>query len=325
MKRFGFVFLAIALLAACTEKTDLRSEGEYNEYLAVDATLTDRAEDAQRVYLSRTVPYFGEAGDHAAAAVEKALVTVADGAETVRFQEVEPGVYEAPAGFAAQAGRNYKLRIEEGDEVYEAEASMPEAGFSLDGIDYAWAGNKSMNVDSLWTVAIWGEDKPQASFYYVSIGVNDLFYPFDLSEVMDDKYFNGNVVNGFPITSLMQVHQMQTLYGDCFKYLETGDVITLRALTLSKEYYDFLIAVTLNGTLSSIPLFSPQPANCPTNIRKLTGGSGPGPGPGDTAIDHVVGYFAVCPVVSASVTVEDPLRPYYKRLFPFPFPGGGGQ
>ena len=49
MKRFGFVFLAIALLAACTEKTDLRSEGEYNEYLAVDATLTDRAEDAQRV------------------------------------------------------------------------------------------------------------------------------------------------------------------------------------------------------------------------------------------------------------------------------------
>lgn len=317
MKKLGFIIWALAVLAACTEKTDLRSEGEYNEYLAVDATLTDRAEDPQRVYLSRTVPYFGEAGDHAAAAVEKALVTVADGTETVRFNEVEPGVYEAPSGYAAQAGRNYRLRIEEGDDVYEAEASMPEAGFRLEAIDYAWAGNKTMKVDSLWTVAIWGEDKPQASFYYVTIGVNDLFYPFSLSEVMDDKYFNGNVVNGFPITSLMQVHQMQTLYGDCFKYLETGDVITLQALTLSKDYFDYLVAVTLNGTLSSIPLFSPQPANCPTNLRKLTGSSDGGRG------DHVAGYFAVCPVVSSSVTVDDPLRPYYKRLFPFP--AGGGQ
>lgn len=315
MKKLGLIIWALAVLVACTEKTDLRSEGEYNEYLAVDATLTDRPEDPQRVFLSRTVPYFGEAGDHAAAAVEKALVTVTDGTETVHFNEVEPGVYEAPEGYAAQAGRNYRLRIEEGEDVYEAEAAMPEAGFRLDAIDYAWAGNKTMKVDSLWTVAIWGEDKPQASFYYVSIGVNDLFYPFELSEVMDDKYFNGNVVNGFPITSLMQVHQMQTLYGDCFKYLEAGDVITLQALTLSKDYYDYLVAVTLNGTLSSIPLFSPQPANCPTNLRRLTGGDGRG--------DHVVGYFAVCPVVSASVTVDDPLRPYYKRLFPFP--GGEGQ
>ena len=74
MKKLGLIIWALAVLVACTEKTDLRSEGEYNEYLAVDATLTDRPEDPQRVFLSRTVPYFGEAGDHAAAAVEKARV-----------------------------------------------------------------------------------------------------------------------------------------------------------------------------------------------------------------------------------------------------------
>ena len=28
-----------------------------------------------------------------------------------------------------------------------------------------------------------------------------------------------------------------------------------------------------------------------------------------------VGYFALCPIVSASVTVDDPLRPYYKKKF----------
>ncbi|MBR1406875.1 MAG: DUF4249 domain-containing protein [Bacteroidales bacterium] len=300
MKRSLTILAALLALAACTEKTDLRSEGEYNEYLAVDATLTDRADQPQQVLLSRTVPYFGEAGNHAAAAVRGAVVTVADGTQTVLFSEKEPGVYQAPEGYCAEAGRQYRLRIEDGEDVYEAEASMPEAGFRLDDIDYAWAGNKTMGADSLWTVAIWGEDRPEPSYYYVSLGLNGHFYPFELSEVMDDKYFNGNAVRGFPISTLMQVHEMQERYGECCKYLEEGDVITLQALTLQKDYFDYLVAVALNGTLSSIPLFSPQPANCPTNIRG----------------DHALGYFAVCPVVSASVTVEDPLRPYYKKLMP---------
>ena len=30
----------------------------------------------------------------------------------------------------------------------------------------------------------------------------------------------------------------------------------------------------------------------------------------------MAGYFAACPVVSASVTVDDPLRPYYKKSAP---------
>ena len=110
----------------------------------------------------------------------------------------------------------------------------------------------------------------------------------------------GNEIRGFPIATLMQIHDLQELYGDCCKYLEKDDVITLEAYTLQKDYFAYLVAVALNGTLSSIPLFSPQPANCPTNIRG----------------DHALGYFAVCPVASASVTVDDPLRPYYRKLMP---------
>ena len=304
MKKLFIGLLALASMAACTEKTDLRSEGEYDEYLAVDATLTDRADRPQRVLLSRTVPYFGEAGTHAAAAVRGAHVTVADDGETVLFSEKDPGVYEAPEGYCAQPGKTYHLHIESDGEQYDADASMPEPGFRLDQIDYAFAGNKSMGVDSLWTVAVWGKDNPQTSFYYISVGVNEAFYPFELAEVTDDKYFNGNEVAGFPIATLMQVHEMQERYGDCCKYLEEGDVVTLEALTLQKDYYDYLLSVVLNGTLSSIPLFSPQPANCPTNIRG----------------EKAVGYFAVCPVVSASVTIENPLRPYYRKLMP----GAGG-
>jgi len=295
---------------SCTEKTDLRSDGEYNEYLSVEAILTDRADRPQRVILSRTVPYFADEDEEnigKAPAVKGATVTVGDGVNTTLFSETEDGIYTAPEGYCAEQGKDYHLHIELPDgKTYEADASMPEGGFQLDDIDYAFAGNKSMGLDSLWTVAVWGRDMPQTSYYYITIAVNGNYYPFDLAEVMDDKYFNGNDVKGFPITTLMQIHELQELYGDCCKYLEEGDVITLEALTLQKDYFDYLMAVVLNGTFSSIPLFSPQPANCPTNIKG----------------EKVVGYFAVTPVCSASVTVEDPLRPYYKKMMGgLPFQG----
>ena len=43
MKKFSILFL-LALAAACTEKIDLESASDYHDYLAVEATLTDRAD-----------------------------------------------------------------------------------------------------------------------------------------------------------------------------------------------------------------------------------------------------------------------------------------
>ena len=287
------------MAVACSEETDLRSKDEHYERLAVEALITDQADRPQRVLLNKTIPYFEEASP---SGVSGALVTVSDGKEEIRFTEKEAGVYEAPEGYHGEQGGKYHLRIAVPDgDVYEAEATMPHNGYRLDAIDYAFAGNKTMGLDSLWTIAIWGKDMETTDYYYVTAGVNGAFYPFEMAEVTDDKYFSGNVINGFPIATLMQYSIMRKLYGDCAKYLETGDVVTLEAMTLSKDYFDYLMAVLLNGTISAIPLFSPQPANCPTNIK---GGDG-----------NAVGYFAACPVVSASVTVDDPFRPYYKKAF----------
>ena len=302
MKNFQiFIFLwAILSVAACSEETDLRSSGEHQEFISVEAIITDRADRPQQVLLSKSVPYFEEASSKG---VSGAIVTISDGNEEVRFSEKETGVYEAPAGYHGEPGGNYHLTISlpYGD-LYSADATMPHSGFRIDEVDYAFAGNKTMGLDSLWTLAIWGQDLETTDYYYVTAGVNGAFYPFEMAEVTDDKYFSGNVINGFPIATLMQYSFMRKLYGDCAKYLETGDLVTLEAMTLSKDFYDYLVAVLLNGTVSAIPLFSPQPSNCPTNIK---GGDG-----------NVAGYFAACPVVSASVTVDDPLRPYYKKLAP---------
>ena len=292
MKKY-LIALLLPFLAACTEKVDLRSRSDYHEYLAVEATLTDRSEDPQRITLSRTISYFRQ---EAQPMVRGASVQVND----VVFQEKEPGIYEAPEGYACQEGVDYRLRIRlpEGEE-YEAETTMPENGFRLDAVDYAYAGGKTMDSDSLWTLAVWGYEKEIESYFLLTHAVNGLYPPFSMAIVSDDKFFNNAEVAGFPITGLLQSEVFRKQYGDCYKYIEAGDVLTQEIWTLDKGYYDYLVALTMGGT--SIPLFTPQPANVPTNIRG----------------EQVLGYFAVCPVSRASVTVDDPFRPYFKRLFPF--------
>ena len=292
MRKYLLPLLAF-ILCACTEKVDLRSRSDYHDYLAVEATLTDRAEDAQRITLTRTISYFHT---EAQPMVQGASVKVND----VLFSEKEPGIYEAPEGYACEPGVEYKLRIRlpEGD-TYEAEAEMPEAGFRMDAVDYAFAGGKTMDSDSLWTVAVWGYEKDIDSNYLLTHAVNGNYQPFSMALVSDDKFFNHNDVKGFPITALLHCEFLRKQYGDCFKYLERGDEITLEIWTLDKGYYDFLLSLTMNSV--SIPLFTPQPANVPTNIRG----------------EHVLGYFAICPVARASVEIEDPFRPYFKRMFPF--------
>lgn len=292
MRKYLLPLLA-CILCACTEKVDLRSRSDYHDYLAVEATLTDRPEDPQQIVLSRTISYFHT---ETQPMVQGASVKVND----VTFSEKEPGIYTAPEGYACEPGVEYRLRIRlpEGD-TYEAEAEMPEAGFRMDAIDYAFAGGMTMDSDSLWTVAVWGLEKDIDSYYLLTHAVNGNYQPFSMALVSDDKFFNSNDVKGFPITALMQSEYLRKQYGDCFKYLERGDEVTLEIWTLDKGYYDFLLSLTMNSV--SIPLFTPQPANVPTNIRG----------------EHVLGYFAVCPVARASVEIEDPFRPYFKRMFPF--------
>ena len=286
------LILLLLILCACTETVDIRSRSDYHDYLAVEATLTDRPEDPQRITLSRTISYFHT---EAQPMVSGASVKVND----VVFNEKEAGVYEAPEGWCGEMGVEYRLRIRlsEGNE-YEAEATMPEPGFRMDAIDYAFAGDKTLGLDSLWTVGVWGYEKDFDSYYLGTHAVNGFYQPMEMAKVTDDKFFNHNEVAGFPIEPLMQSEVLRKQYGDCFKYLETGDVITLELWTLEKGYYDYLLALTMNSV--SIPLFTPQPANVPTNIRG----------------EHVLGYFAVCPVSRASITVDDPFRPFFKRMFP---------
>ena len=288
--------VAVMMAAACSEKIDVRVKNIDRTYLVLEGFLTDMPFIQQTFTLTESMGYF-DSGD--APAVRGAHVSVDDGEQMVVYEETEtPGVYSGPRGFRGKPGKTYTLHIDAvvGGEPhsYEAVSTMPEAGFQIDSIDYAYTG--LMQADSTWTIGMWGKDKPQTDYFYASMSVNGNPYPYDLSMALDDKYFAGQTITAFPIGVLMQNKHNQELYGPCCKFLEKGDILTFTALTLSKECYGFFFSLAENFTSSAIPFFSTQPANCPTNI---TGGD-------------AMGYFAACPVSMASVIVEDPLRPCFR-------------
>ena len=82
--RIFIIFWAILWAIACSEETDLRSRGEHQEILTVEAVITDMADLPQQVILSKTIPYFEDASQ---SGVTDALVTVSDGKEEERRGE----------------------------------------------------------------------------------------------------------------------------------------------------------------------------------------------------------------------------------------------
>lgn len=298
MKKRYLIYMLVCLAAAvsCSEEMDVKVKDADRTYLVLEGFLTDMAFQRQTFTLSESTGYFEK---EEVPAVCGAVVSVDDGTGPVYYTETSPGVYSAPFGFRGKPGNTYHLSIDAtvaGEERhYEAEATMPEPGFRVDAIDYAYTG--LMEADSTWTVAMWGEDNPGDGFYYASMAVNGHPYPYDLSLVLDDKYFAGQKITQFPVSILMQTEHNQEVYGPCCKFLEQGDILTFTALTLPKGCFEFFFSFASNMTGSAIPFFSSQPANCPTNI---TGGD-------------AMGWFAACPVSMASVIVDDPLRGEFRR------------
>ncbi|MBR6268060.1 MAG: DUF4249 domain-containing protein [Selenomonadaceae bacterium] len=301
------IFACIALVSGCSEELDVHTRSMDRSYLVVEAMITDHADQPQRVVLTESIDYFEK---EQPPVVSGAEVSVSDGTDVYHFIESPSGsgCYIGPEGFHGSPGNTYRLSVDAvvGGERnhYEATSKMEEPGFDVTAVDYMYMGKASMQADSLWSVAVWGQDKPEPSYYYVSAKLNDAVFPLGLSLVMDDKYFNGQKVVCFPITTLYQTAATRKQYGDCGKFLETGDVFTLNVYSVPKEYFTFYTGFISSSVGAAVPMLQSQPANCPTNI---TGG-------------YAVGYFVACSSSSASVVIEDPFRPYYKKAFPF-FPG----
>ena len=299
-KSFPFI-LAAMMAMSCSEPFDFQTKGQEKVYLCVEAALTD-APSVQTVRLSESIDYDSTED---VPYVSGAAVTVSDGVTTWDFLEREgaPGRYDSPKGFCCEKGKTYTLDVEcelsngrHGH--YNASSMMPDNGFDIDRIDYKILGEPK---DSTWVLGVWGKDHPETNYFLITTAVNGIISPttslLERSMLMPDTYFNNSYVSGFPIAYLYQNSYQYKKYGECAKPLKQGDFVSMVVYTLSKEYYDFITALSTASSGINIPVISSQPANIPTNI---TGGD-------------AVGYFAACPLMIVTCRVDDPYRKEFGR------------
>lgn len=297
MKRFlCSLLLAILLPAACSETLVIETGVHPESCFVVDGVLTDQL-CRQTVRLSLTEDFHRPSGQ--APSVSGARVSVSCGDKTYEYEEdaVDPGTYRSVEVFKGETGRTYRLDIEamvDGRPAhYQARDSVPEPGGCLDAIDYIY----SKDMDKMWMLAIWGRDYLHLrSRYLFQVGINGHFKPLEKSVELPDDHFDGMSFSRFTMSALHHTEELWKAYGECFKPLEEGDVITLRVSSLSEGYGEFLAKYS-HFIFGTVPLLTDQPTDLPTNVT----GTGP-----------VVGYFGACAVFEASCVVDDPYRTEFR-------------
>lgn len=287
MRRIVFILMALLAAVSCVEEFRPDIKESDVRRIVVDAVLTtDTA--AHRVRLSVSAPY----GTPSARipVISGVRVRLSDGTREITLQE-EPGTgcYYTPEDYAGEVGKTYTLTIdgEDAGEAFhlEAQDEMPPCGVTLDDFDYYKL------TDSLWVFAIWGQDIPGLESHYAAdLRVNGEAHGFgDWTSVDGYDMFDGNYLNGGEYL-FYSAFDLLGGSGEVTPPLKKGDIIDLYFYSLSYFFHRYTMCM-MNESFANMPMFTPQPANIPTNI---SGGA--------------IGVFALAHSIHMSLVIDNPER-----------------
>ena len=292
MRKTAFIILAMLAAVSCVEDFVPDIKESDVRRVVVDAVLTTDT-TAHCVRLSASAPY-GTPTERIPV-ISGANVRLSDGSKTITLQEMTgTGCYYTPEDYAGEVGKTYTLTIDgwDGDEDFHFEASdmMPPGGVRGDDFDYYKMS------DSLWCFAIWGQDLPGIiSHYAADLRVNGEAHGYGKWVSIDGyQMFDGNYLNCGEYFFYTAFDILGT--GEETPPLKEGDLIELYTYSMSDFFYSFMTAM-MSESMAHMPLFSPQPANLPTNIK---GGA--------------AGVFALAHCFKMSLVIGDPNRTRMEML-----------
>ncbi|GAF03998.1 DUF4249 family protein [Saccharicrinis fermentans] len=259
------ILLLFILLGACTEEIEMDFKTDRPQ-LVVDGYFTNQHQD-HFVQLSVTSAF---QSDQESPSVSGAVLSLTDGQNNIVLNELTelPGSYVIPSSYVGIPGNTYTLSISNVDvngdgitETYEASNVMNPI-VPIDSISLDWTTTQGQKQ---WQILLFTQEPEDTKEYYAFIAyLNNALITPKLSDIeyADDKFFNGNEVNGVWVQSVVE----EDSDGDMTDYiLQKGDWVKLEMQSINKDYYDFLLAVDEETGLQ-IPLFSGPPANVPTNV-----------------------------------------------------------
>lgn len=249
--------------------------------LVVNGHICDRISTYNYIRLSITSDYFNNA---ISPAVSGARVEVSDGEQTFIFEEKEAGYYMAPTLFAGEHGKTYSLTITGVDidndgnkETYTSKEQMPPT-YDIDSVKCSYD-----NFMKCYKIGLYArEDTSYENYYMFGYSYNDSLISDSYLKysITDDSYFSSDYCWGATISIL---HKDKLKSG----IINNGDTITVHALSINKEMYEYIKAID-DIADGSNPMFSSTPANAVGNIS-----------------NGALGFFAVFAVVDSQCCVED--------------------
>ena len=270
------VLMIVLQLNSCTEDIDLHlDEGEIK--LVVEGYITTDT-TTHTILLTQTTGYYY---DKAPPPVTGARVIVDDGEKNIILTEQMPGVYQTANDFYGIEGKTYSLKIDltapiNGFTEYSASAYMNYATI-LDSAKVEFRPN--FGEEGIWEVKCWLQDSSSTDFYRFELLRNNVIITPNISDwiVTDDRFFNGQYIQGAPIAYLSQSEEDERLV--------SGDTLEVEIFRITKEYYDF-ISDAQSELRGSNPLFSGPGANIRSNIS-----------------NGAIGFFTAYPISRAKFLV----------------------
>lgn len=282
-----FILLSVVLfLFSCEEKIDFDLNDQENSRLVVEGNLTNQTK-IHTVELSRTSSYYE---NQSAPRETGATVSISDGTTSHQLTETNPGIYETAPTYKGEIGKTYTLNITTSNsENYTASSSITPVThidtiltFVEESVKGQGGSGQEFKDNVLSFYHFGPEPATLGNNYLWKLNLNGQDLSSSATEVTfeTDELVNGNYINGFFIHQIDEFDPI--LDTDSLKF-------TVELHSISKEYYDFLLAIILETEFSG-GLFSGPPANIPSNISN--GG---------------LGFFRASAVSSIYIEMENPL------------------
>jgi len=250
-----FIPIIYLLISSCTEIIELDLNSDDNIRLVVEGTLTNEMKIHQ-VKLTRTSDYFV---NQPASPELGALITISNEDTLFNLIDIDnDGLYKTDKALAGVAGKSYLLNIQlSNGEIYTSESYMKPIS-PMDSIKYEYRkSDNPFDEDLYYLINVFVQEPPSiGDFYQWELYIDGIHESDTLRKksFVSDEFINGSYVANAPIYQI-----------DESKIVNDTTVIKLQMLSISKEEYDFKIAILLETDFSGAG-FSGPPANIPSNV-----------------------------------------------------------
>lgn len=253
LRNIVFMLLVGLLTVSCTKRIDIPLKPG-DETLVVEGYLFG-GDSVSWVRLTKTSGYFS---NEPSPAVSQAQVMVSHKKQYFRLEESasEPGTYFLnDTTFHLTVADTYKLDIQLKNPVgnqthFVSSTVVPPLRIHVDSLEIEYAPDIER-----WMIRFFGQDIPGKDYYLFNSSVNGKIVTDSILKkaVREDKFFDGRYISG----ALVQVLDKDVM--------EIGDHYTLMASNITKEYYDYIVALQKEVGEKN-PLFSGPPSNVGSNI-----------------------------------------------------------